>query len=83
MEASFEAAKLALSKATWLGHPDPRAALTLHVDASASHVGAALHQEIGGRPGWQPLEFFSKKLDPAQQKWSAFDRELFACVGYP
>jgi hypothetical protein len=68
MEASFEAAKLALSKATWLGHPAPSAVLTLHVDASASHVGAALHQEIGGRPGWQPLGFFSKKLDTAQQK---------------
>jgi hypothetical protein len=24
------------------------------------------------------LGFFSKKLDPAQQKYSAFDRELFA-----
>ncbi len=80
MEASFKAAKLALSKATWLGHLDPRAALTLNVDASASHVGAALHQRIGGCHGWQPLGFFSRKLDPPQQKWSAFVGELFACV---
>jgi hypothetical protein len=29
---------------------------------------------------WQPLGFFSKKLDEAQTRWSAFDRELFACV---
>jgi hypothetical protein len=70
MEASFEAAKLALSKATWLGHPELRAALTLHVDASVSHKGAALHQRTGGCPDWQPLGFFSRKLDPAQQKWS-------------
>ncbi len=28
---------------------------------------------------WRPLEFFSQKLDPAQRKYSAFDRELFAC----
>jgi hypothetical protein len=28
---------------------------------------------------WQPLGFFSKKLDPAQMKYSAFDREFFAC----
>jgi cleavage and polyadenylation specificity factor subunit 1 len=25
---------------------------------------------------WQPLAFFSKKLSPAQQKYSAYDREL-------
>jgi hypothetical protein len=31
------------------------------------------------RKDWQPLGFFSKKLEAAQQKYSAFDRELFAC----
>ncbi len=80
LEASFEAAKRALSRATWLEHPDPLAALALHVDASASHVGAALHQRARGRSAWRPLGFFSKKLDEAQTRWSAFDRELFACV---
>jgi hypothetical protein len=28
---------------------------------------------------WQPLGFFSKKLEPAQTRYSAFDRELWAC----
>jgi hypothetical protein len=79
MKASCEATKSALSGATLLGHPDPRAVLALHVDASASHVGAALHQRTKGCPFWQPLGFFSRKLDLAQ-KWSAFDCELFACV---
>ncbi len=32
-----------------------------------------------GRP-WEPLGFFSKKLDPAQTRYSAYDRELLACV---
>jgi cleavage and polyadenylation specificity factor subunit 1 len=27
---------------------------------------------------WQPLAFFSRKLNPAQQKYSAYDRELLA-----
>jgi cleavage and polyadenylation specificity factor subunit 1 len=27
---------------------------------------------------WQPLTFFSRKLSPAQQKYSAYDRELLA-----
>ncbi len=46
MEASFQAAKRALSGATWLGHPDPEALLALHVDASASHVGAPACQRL-------------------------------------
>ncbi len=29
---------------------------------------------------WQPLAFFSKKPEQAQMRYSAFDRELFACV---
>ena len=27
---------------------------------------------------WQPLSFFSKKLTPAETRYSAFDRELLA-----
>jgi hypothetical protein len=27
---------------------------------------------------WRPLSFFSKKLEPAQRRYSAFDRELLA-----
>ncbi len=80
MEAGFVAAKVALSKATWLGHPNPTATLALHVDASASHIGAALHQRPQGHSTWQPLGFFSRKLEASQAKWSAFDRELLACV---
>jgi hypothetical protein len=30
-------------------------------------------------PSRQPLGFFFKKLQTAQQKYSAFDREPFAC----
>jgi len=80
MEAAFVAAKESLLQATWLAHPHPRALLALHVDASASHVGAALHQQEPGSSAWRPLGFFSKKLDASQVKWSAFDRELLACV---
>ena len=39
------------------------------------HVGVALQQEMS--PGsLQPLGFFSRKLNTAEQKYSAFDREL-------
>ncbi len=74
------AAKAALGRATWLGHPDPEARLALHMDASSSHICVALHQQPKGHSIWQPLGFFSRKLEVAQAKWSASDRELLACV---
>ena len=74
--AAFEAAKTALIAAAPLSHPAPNAAISLAVDASDSHVGGVLQQQQRG--GWAPLAFFSKKLSPAQVKYSAFDRELLA-----
>jgi cleavage and polyadenylation specificity factor subunit 1 len=37
-------------------------------------MGAVLQQRVDN--AWQPLASFSKKLNPAQQKYSAYDREL-------
>jgi cleavage and polyadenylation specificity factor subunit 1 len=39
-------------------------------------MGAVLQQRVNDV--WQPLAFFSRKLSPAQQKYSAYDRELLA-----
>ena len=50
------------------------------VDASAEHVGAALQQRTAPTAPWEPLGFFSRKLDAAQVRYSAYDRELLACV---
>lgn len=77
MEAAFKKAKEAIYSAALLAHPSQAAELVLVTDASESHVGAVLQQR-GRRQAWQPLGFFSKKLEPAQVKYSAFDRELFA-----
>ena len=47
------------------------------VDASDVAVGAELAQRA--RDGvWQPVNFFSKTLSPAERKYSAFDKELLA-----
>jgi RNase H-like domain found in reverse transcriptase/Integrase zinc binding domain len=54
--------------------------LALFVDASAEHVGDVLQQKTAASTAWQPLGFFSKKLEPAQVKYSALYRELWACV---
>ncbi len=61
---------------TRLAHPDPAAPLSLAVDASDSHVGGVLQQLTTNGP--QPLAFFSAKLSPTEQKYSAFDWELLA-----
>ena len=54
-----------------LAHPKPKAKLSLTTDASDIAIGAVLAQEDG-----RPLGFFSRKQTSAQQKYSAFDKEL-------
>jgi hypothetical protein len=66
METAFSEVKRALAAATLLAHPSQHAELAVVVDASASHVGAALQQRSSATAAWQPLGFFSKKLEPAQ-----------------
>jgi len=77
-QAAFSAAKAALAAASSLAHPSASAELALVCDASSSHVGAALQQRRRGQDHWEPLGFFSRKLDSPQLNYSAFDRELFA-----
>ena len=45
-------------------------------DASDTAVGAVLQQQINGE--WKPIAFFSKRLKPAETRYSTFDRELLA-----
>ena len=74
MSCGFQEAKSALASAMWLQHLDPSARVALHIDASASHVGPVIQQQMP-----VPLGFFSKKLSPSQVKWSAFDSKLWVC----
>jgi hypothetical protein len=67
MQAAFEAAKEAVYRATRLTHPDPDALISLACDASDAHVGAVLQQLTP--KGWQPLSFYSKKLDDPQKRY--------------
>ena len=76
MNNSFLSAKRALASAAILVHPISKAKIQLTVDASNSHVGGVLEQVVHNRP--QPLAFFSRKLIPAETRYSAFDRELLA-----
>nr|VZI36318.1 unnamed protein product [Spirometra erinaceieuropaei] len=73
---SFNDVKAALADATLLVHPHSDAQLTLMTDASSTAVGASLQQTVRGV--LQPLAFFSKKLSPAETRYSVFGRELLA-----
>jgi RNase H-like domain found in reverse transcriptase/Reverse transcriptase (RNA-dependent DNA polymerase) len=77
MQKAFQLSKQAVADSTQLAHPLINADLSLATDASSSHVGAVLQQRSDAGD-WAPLAFFSKKLSPAQQRYSTFDRELLA-----
>ena len=75
-QEAFDKTKEMLSKAVLLYHPRSDAVTSLTVDASNTAIGGQLEQRHGRL--WVPLAFFSRKLSEAEQKYSAFDRELLA-----
>lgn len=64
------------AKATLLSYPQQDAPTSLMTDASDNAVGAVLQQYIRG--SWHPIAFYSRKLRPAETRYSTFDRELLA-----
>lgn len=74
--ASFEKCKLDLINAATLNFQAPTQQLFLMVDASDVAIGAALNTMT--TKGYKPLAFFSRKLSPAEKKYSTYDRELLA-----
>ena len=72
----FLGIKEALATATLLAHPKPDALTSVMTDASDIAVGGVLQQYIDGH--WHPISYFSRKLKPAERRYSTFDRELLA-----
>ena len=73
---AFSEIKDALANASLLVHPIHGAPTCVMTDASDVAVGAVLQQYIHGQ--WHPISFFSRALQPAQTRYSTFDRELLA-----
>ena len=73
---AFASLKQAISNIAEVVHHDPDAPLALTTDASNTAVGAVLQQNIRGK--WYPVAFFSKRLLPAEARYSTFGRELLA-----
>ena len=74
--AAFNATKEALASASLLTYPTTDAPTCLMTDASDTALGAVLQQYVNGT--WHPISFFSRKMTPAETRYSTFDRELLA-----
>ena len=74
--SAFNECKASLSRAALVAHPDPTAPIALVTDASTTAMGVVLQQRV--QDVWQTLAYFSRKLSPAQPKYSAQDRKLLA-----
>ena len=73
---AFNKSKSLLSEKTILHYSDPHAETSVAVDASDIAVAGVLQQRKNGI--WEPISFFSRKLNNAQKKYSTFSKELLA-----
>ena len=77
-ENSFNELKKSLVIAPVLRMPNFDLPFVVTTDASLVSVGAILEQDFG--QGLQPVAFDSRKLNPAETRYSAYERELLGIV---
>ena len=75
---AFNRLKLALTTAPVLKLPDFGKQFIVTTNASDVAVGAILEQDFGN--GLQPVAFASRKLNDAEMRYSAYERELLGIV---
>ena len=75
---AFNRLKLALTTAPILKLPNFERQFVVTTDASDAAVGAILEQDFGN--GLQPMAFASRKLNDAEMRYSAYERELLGIV---
>ena len=77
-EKAFRELKRSLVTAPVLHMPDFERTFVVTTDASLVSVGAILEQDFG--QGLQPVTFESRKLNPAEVRYSAYEHELLGIV---
>ena len=75
---SWTLSQCLLSNASTLAHPNPNFKLALACDASQFGIGGYLEQYNDVKKSWEPLRFFSRRLQTDKKKWSTFKREHYA-----
>lgn len=80
-QQAFDGIKAAMLQAPVLAFPNPAegTGYILHTDASNYATGAVLSQEQSGGT-IIPINYYSRKLNPAQVNYATHDKELLAIV---
>ena len=77
-DKEFEDLKIALTNNPILVAPDFSLPFILHTDASGRGIGGVLSQNF--KVGETPIAYYSKKLNPAQKRYTATEKEALAAV---
>ena len=73
-DKAFQTMKRILSKEVLLTYPDFSLPFDIHTDASDVQIGAVISQN------GHPIAFYTRKLNPAQSRYTTTERELLAIV---
>ena len=71
---AFNDIKKVISRETLLSYPDFTQPFIIHTDASNHQLGSVISQNN------KPIAFYSRKLNPAQTRYTTTERELLAIV---
>jgi len=73
-QKAFAMAKKVIAKEMLLAYPNFNKPFQIHTDASHYQLGAVVSQE------GKPIAFYSRKLNPAQTRYTTTERELLSIV---
>ncbi len=73
-QKAFDEMKRIIAKETLLAYPDFSKPFEIHTDASHMQLGTVVLQ------GGKPIAFYSRKLNPAQTRYTTTERELLSIV---
>jgi len=73
-QIAFDTMKRVMARTTILQYPDFNKPFHIYTDASAIQLGAVIVQEE------RPIAFYSRKLNPAQTRYTTTERELLSIV---
>ena len=71
---AFDEIKRVITRETLLAYPDFSQTFDIHTDASLYQLGACISQN------GKPIAFYSRKLNPAQTRYTTTERELLSIV---
>ena len=73
-QKAFNVVKKIISRETLLSYPNFDKPFDIHTDASDLQLGAVISQNN------KPIAFYSRKLNPAQTRYTTTEKELLAIV---